>query len=57
MDLSQDSDVEYVGSNNDPGYNESWSQDVKELLKFFHEPKVSLLSHIICINSPIDVQS
>lgn len=43
MDLSQDSDIEYVGTI-EPGYNKARSDRVNELLKFYCPPDVSLLT-------------
>lgn len=45
MDLSQGSDVEFVGSTSttEVGYNESRSVGVRKLLQYYFPPKVSNL--------------
>ena len=42
VDMDQESDVEVI-DNDEPGYNESRSREVKDLLKYYYPPVVSFV--------------
>lgn len=41
VDQESDNDIQFIHSNDKPGYNEARTDDVRDLLTYFEPPKVS----------------